>query len=162
MSDLSSDISKKEFESSRKSLFRLIYSHEDLKWIQYFHGIFQISPKLVFLYENRVIVFFEEEVFQKCQRIWSVFKKKPEQVHIRIIKIAQNLSQFIQNWYGHLKGIEIHFKAGTNEKIKVVLIQCPKNLRQFVIGKNGYEFRMLEAFLNKYSDEDSTYKVQIQ
>ena len=79
--------------------------------------------------------------------------------HVRLVKYSQNLSQLIKNWYVNIKELEISVEAiGSSYQITIT---APKNLRQFVIGKNGAEIEMLASFLDKCIAGKQNYQLKI-
>ena len=142
--------------------FKISYTNKHLGWIQFIEKKIKTKPKFVHLYEDRLFVFIDSANFNQANRQWHYYLKRRRyktMYHVRLIKYSQNLSQLIKNWYVNIKELEIKVETiGSSFKISIM---APKNLRQFVIGKNGVEIEMLASFLDKCIAGRQNYQLKI-
>ena len=129
--------------------FQIKYTSSHLAWINFFEPILGITPELIYLYQNKVLLFINSDRFLEIRRKWQNYVKShinSLKFHVRINPFSQNLTEIIGNWYQNIKNLEIQISI-VNKCVQITL-NPPKNLRQFVIGKNGGELELLTIFLH--------------
>ncbi|WP_371801932.1 hypothetical protein [Candidatus Lokiarchaeum ossiferum] len=142
--------------------FKIFYTNNHLGWIQFIENKIKTKLKFVHIYEDRLFVFIDPDKFDQANRQWHYYLKSRRyrtMYHVRLIKFSQNLSQLIKNWYVNIKELKIDIESiGSSYQITIT---APKNLRQFVIGKNGVEIEMLASFLDKCIAGKQNYQLKI-
>ncbi len=129
--------------------FQIKYTSSHLAWINFFEPILRISPELLYLYQDKVLIFINPSQFLETRRKWQNYVKlhvHSLKYHIRIKSYSQNLTEIIGNWYQNIKNLEIQISI-VNKCVQITL-KPPNYLRQFVIGKNGSELELLTIFLH--------------
>ena len=129
--------------------FQIKYTSSHLAWINFFEPILGISPELLYLYQDKVLIFINPDQFLETRRKWQNYVKlhvHSFKHHIRIKSYSQNLTEIIGNWYQNIKNLEIQISI-INKCVQITL-KPPSYLRQFVIGKNGSELELLTIFLH--------------
>lgn len=142
--------------------FYLTYSNEELGWIQWFEKLIKISPKFVYIHGSKLFFFIESKDFGEINRKWHQFmklKKFKIYFHVRLLEFTQDLELLIHHWYKNIKNLEV--KINFSQNIYEILICAPKNLRQFVIGKNGSEIEMLGTFLSECVIGNYQFQIKI-
>ena len=129
--------------------FRIQYSKSHLFWLQFFRTRISITPKLIYIFDDRVCVFCDPSQFTQAKRRWHTYISQPHHhlnYHFRILVYSENLVDLIKSWYQNVKNLQVIISQGF-KNIKIELYP-PHNLRQFIIGKHGNEIEMLSAFLD--------------
>jgi predicted RNA-binding protein Jag len=135
--------------------YRFKYSSNHLNWIQFFNDEFNITPRLIFFYEDRCVIVIDSDKYSNFKWQWDCYYKNrflKIKIHIRIIDNSNSIEGLIQNWFQNIKDIKVKFDITYEDEkeIPTIFIQVAKNLRQFVIGKGGFELRILEYFINNH------------
>lgn len=136
--------------------YQIKYSSTHLKWLHFFNNITNVDPRLIFIYANRIVVIVSSDDLEICKSKWDYFRKKKhidKDLHVRIIAESLKIKGLITNWFQNIKYIEVLINKDE------IILKTAKNLRQFIIGKSGFELRMLENFINKciiLNDSDKT------
>lgn len=129
--------------------FHLEYTKTHLFWIQFLKHHISLTPNLIFVFGDRVLCFFEKKDFDQAKRRWHGYISKPHRRithHFRILLYSENLATLIKNWYYNIKKLKVEVNFENN--CYNIDLYPPKNLRQFIIGKNGAELEMLANFLD--------------
>lgn len=129
--------------------FQIKYTSSHLAWINFFETILGISPELIYLYQDKILIFIIPDRFLETRKKWQNYVKShisSLKFHLRINPFSQNLTEIIRNWYLNIKNLNIQISI-VNDCVQITL-KPPNNLRQFVIGKNGGELELLTIFLH--------------
>jgi hypothetical protein len=144
--------------------YKFKYSSIHLKWLQFFINRFNVSPRLIFFYKDRTIVIIDSKNFPSLKLKWARYCKNNivnNGQHIRIINNSNNLEDLIKNWFPNIKSKQVSIEKGIDTEKKIefqdVTIQVAKNLRQFIIGRAGFELEMLDNFLNTHFLHNNNY-----
>ena len=146
--------------------YHLKYSEDHLNWMRFFDQI-RITPKVIFLYGNRVCVFVEQKSFDDTNRRWKFFLKTHRRGekpigHIRILGWSNDLEQFIRNWFVNIKEFDIQITPDFTQSTINITLGPPPHLRQFLIGKKGRELTMLNTFFDQCTKRENKYNVVIK
>ena len=148
-------------ESSQKALkFHMEYTREHLYWFHFFQQKISLSPKMVYLFEDRVFAFFEEPYYEEAKRLWHKYitrYRRKTKYHFRLLEYSDDLATIIKNWYCNIKNLQIDIVLENH--CFLIELQPPKNLRQFVIGKQGVEIEMLTQFLDSCIYGDYNFRI---
>ena len=128
--------------------FQLQYTKNHLFWLQFIESKVDLTPKLIHIWEDKVLVFFHPDEFDFAKQNWHKYlvnRKYKRAYHFRILEDSDDLKSLISNWFVNIKDLKVKVNR-INNCYQIRLFSPPK-LRQFIIGKNGKEIEMLTNFL---------------
>ncbi len=133
--------------------FRFKYDYHQLRWFQLIQKIIGYPSKLVFLYENRVLIFLDPTNFLDANKRFiefSEFFTVKSNFHIRLIPFYEDFEELIRNWFYNLRDkVQVHIQFSKEDLHYEIEIGAPRNVHQFIYGQNRREIKMLTAFLEQ-------------
>ena len=97
--------------------YHMQYTKNHLFWIRFIQRNTLITPKLLYLVENRVFAFFDPYEFDIAKKRWHFYLSRRMHrppFHFRIIEYADDMHWLIKNWYANIKNLKVEVSFSEN------------------------------------------------
>ena len=157
-------ISVTKNENTPKILIQLKakYKSTHLSWLQFLEQKFETPIQFLYIYHSKIICLLDSAIYQKAVKNWQLKLMKRRHCpsfRVRLIEYSEDLRQLIQNWFANIKNLNLSIQENLGEII--IQIHPSTRLRQFIIGKDGSEIKLLQQFLNENNQFGINFQIEV-